>query len=229
MNGSIQAGLPFKFPYIDSLMVDNGGTYYLLYNGNIYPVISYERIVSNPSQTGTISCNIKELLVSGDNSNESAIFGFNLIGEVSGSFSYKITYENAGTGSTGNSSGSGKGGGCFTDDSEFYVLDNGKETIRKYKDLKIGDMILTINGYEPIIELYDMGIQKVYHIADNLKITESQPFKLYKEDNTHTIKDCPYLYYSKTYEHTYDLKVKSIWIIPVCDKIYALEDMAKLG
>ena len=88
-------------------------------------------------------------------------------------------------------------------------------------------MILTINGFEPIEKIYDTGIQPVYILDDNLKISETQKFTLYNGGNEYTILDKPEMIKEVIIEHTYDLHVKSLWIIPVSNKVYSLCDIIK--
>ena len=103
----------------------------------------------------------------------------------------------------------------------------GEKIVKKFSEFKIGDMILTVNGFEPIEEIYFMGIQPVYILDNNLKITESQPFNMYNEGKKITIKEALNLVQDVIVAPTFDCKVKSVWIIPVSSKVYALEDINK--
>lgn len=50
---------------------------------------------------------------------------------------------------------------------------------------------------------------------------------MYKDGNKITIKDALNLIQDVIIAPTFDCKVKSIWIIPVSNKVYALEDISK--
>ena len=231
-NGNIQASIPINIPRLKNQVAYVNGVYQILSGstsvyGN-YPIIfEYERQIVN---TGTSAINlwVKWLLQNGADSITTYQAGFLLEGEISGSFTYTIDVYNAGNDSTSSSSGSGGGGGCFTADTEFYGEYKGVPVVKKFKDFKVGDMILTINGFEPIEKIYDMGIQTVYELDTNLKITDSQPFTLYNGDVKRTVLDVPNIVKSIYKEHTYDCKVKSVWLLPVSNAVYAIEDITKV-
>ena len=231
-NGNIQASIPINIPRLKNQVAYVNGVYQILSGstsvyGN-YPIIfEYERQIVNVG-TSAINLWVKWLLQNGADSITTYQAGFLLEGEISGSFTYTIDVYNAGNDSTSSSSGSGGGGGCFTADTEFYGEYKGVPVVKKFKDFKVGDMILTINGFEPIEKIYDMGIQTVYELGTNLKITDSQPFTLYNGDVKRTVLDVPNIVKSIYKEHTYDCKVKSVWLLPVSNAVYAIEDITKV-
>ena len=226
----INASIPLNIPTLKNGITYNNGLFKIIQPNNVTDSLikfEYDRTVTNPG-TSSILMTITWYLTNGNGTNTDSVNGFFIKGEISGSYDYSIGVYNAGTGvSSTVGSGSGSGGGCFTDDTEFYGLHKGETIIKKYKDFKIGDMILTINGFEPIEKLYDTGIQTVYIIDDNLKITDTQIFTMYNGDKEHTVKDMPKIVKGTMTAHTYDLHVKSLWIIPVCNKVYSLCDLVK--
>jgi hypothetical protein len=97
----------------------------------------------------------------------------------------------------------GGGDGCFTDDL-VLITPNG---LRKFRELKVGDLILTPDGYKPIEEIYYEGVQRIY-IYKGLKLSPTQPIVL-SNGNLQSLalaKDVGVE--TSIYEHTWDLKVE---------------------
>ncbi|PVU76325.1 hypothetical protein DDW13_03470 [Acidianus hospitalis] len=108
-----------------------------------------------------------------------------------------------GGGDGGDGGGGGNGGGCFTDDL-VLITPNG---LRKFRELKVGDLILTPDGYKPIEEIYYKGVQRIY-IYKGLKLSPTQPIVL-SNGNLQSLalaKDVGVE--TSIYEHTWDLKVE---------------------
>ena len=165
---------------------------------------------------------IELLVTSGTGTTDEPTGNLNIIGEGTANITWQQVNYNASTGTSGNaSSGSG---GCWSADS-WFIDENMKP--KAWRDFRIGDLILTPSGLEPIEAIYEMGTQETFEIDQHLRISRTQPFKVHKEDSEQTILDVPELIRSSRIEKTYDCKVKSLWLIPYSPRIHAIKDVRK--
>ena len=165
---------------------------------------------------------IELLVTSGTGTTDYSTGYLNIIGEGTANITWQQENYNASTGSS--STGSSGSGGCWSADT-WFIDENMKP--KAWRDFRIGDLILTPSGLEPIEAIYEMGMQETFEIDQHLWISRTQPFKVYKEDSEQTILDTPELIRSSRIEKTYDCKVKSLWLIPYSPHIYAIKDISK--
>ena len=165
---------------------------------------------------------IELLVTSGTGTTDESTGNLNIIGEGTANITWQQVNYNASTGTSSN--GSSGSGGCWSADS-WFIDENMKP--KAWRDFRIGDLILTPSGLEPIEAIYEMGTQETFEIDQHLRISRTQPFKVHKEDSEQTILDVPELIRSSRIEKTYDCKVKSLWLIPYSPRIHAIKDISK--
>ena len=216
-------GINVEIPITDSKFLDlfkvkfnvnNGGTTATSITpfNSAYDIgyeINYDRTVNNNGNSSSINIYV-ELLC--DQNNGGGSGNQNIAIEYEGNGS--ITFSNTLTGgSTGGGTTGGGGGGCWSDDSIFISRDkSGYNIYKEWKDFKIGDEILTINGFEKIEEIIDSGMHELIKISDNLWITPLQEF-IDIDNEIRKINEKEYQNLPRKYAHSSDCKVKSVWII----------------
>ena len=164
---------------------------------------------------------IELLVTSGTGTTDYSTGYLNIIGEGTANITWQQENYNASTGSS--STGSSGSGGCWSADT-WFIDENMKP--KAWRDFRIGDLILTPSGLEPIEAMYEMGMQETFEIDQHLWISRTQPFKVHKDDSEQTILDTPELIRSSRIEKTYDCKVKSLWLIPYSPHISGLSLLA---
>lgn len=167
-----------------------------------------ETIINTNTSTATWS--FEALLASGgENSNTGATEGTLLIEyDIIGTVTWSTEYYNAGTAGSSTGTGtSGGGGGCWTADTVFI---NKFGEPMAFKFFKIGDEILTINGFEKIKDIKNSGFHEVIQISKYIKITPLQTIKINGIERKITEEE--YQNLPRSFEQTYDCVVDSIWL-----------------
>jgi len=170
-------------------------------SGNLVGNFRYDRKIITGSSSKTIFVKISQT----NSSWMSLDISYDVVGSVS------ITVSDSGN-TTGTTT---TGGGCWSGDTVFI---NGKGKPQRFEKFKPGDLILTINGFEPIQEIRDSGIHEVLQIHKHTWITPLQPFSVDMKRERH-ISEYQYQNLPRKFVRTYDCKVKSIWLVTY-DSIY---------
>ena len=215
--------------------------FWIMYRSMTFQMSAYQQIIENadliadylvasttPSNfninSTTISANLvikKERII---NAGNAAVTGYiQLIcdqnaGGSTNPITLSIEYEGNATWTASNtlSSGSGGsssgGGGCWSGDTLFY--DKNHNAV-PFNTFRVGDLIETVNGLEPIEAIERSGLHEVIQISPNVWITPLQPYKI--SDIEKRINEFEYQHNKRRFVDTYDCHVKSIWLKTVND------------
>ena len=125
-------------------------------------------------------------------------------GNAAISFSNTLTSGSTGGGSTG-------GGGCWSADTMFCGIIENQKGIYRFSEFKIGDYLLSPNGYEQIESIEQSGMHELIELAPDTWITPLQPFKYNLTTDEIKINEIQYQHLRRKFEQSYDCRIKSTW------------------
>ena len=171
--------------------------------------INYDRTVNNNGNSSSLDLYV-ELLC--DQNNGGGVGEQIIAIEYEGNATFTFSNTLASGTTTGGITGGG-GGGCWSDDSIFISRDkSGFNIYKEWKDFKVGEEILTINGFEKIEEIIDSGMHELIQIGDYLWVTPLQEVQ-YGISKVRRINEEEYQNLPRKYAHSSDCKVKSVWLV----------------